>query len=31
VRGTGGGALADMNASILGVDTAFEFTVESAR
>ena len=29
VRGTGGGALADMNASILGVDAVFEFTLES--
>jgi Bacterial Ig-like domain len=31
VRGTGGGALADMNAAPLGADTAFEFTVEPAR
>ncbi len=31
VRGTGGGALANMNATTLGSDTSFEFTVESAR
>jgi methionine-rich copper-binding protein CopC len=31
VRGTGGGALADMNAVALGTDTAFEFTVEPAQ
>jgi methionine-rich copper-binding protein CopC len=28
VRGTGGGALANMNAATLGADTSFEFTVE---
>jgi methionine-rich copper-binding protein CopC len=31
VRGTGGGALANMNAVALGTDTAFEFTVEPAQ
>ncbi|HEY4446040.1 MAG TPA: Ig-like domain-containing protein [Steroidobacteraceae bacterium] len=31
VRGTGGGALANMNAATLGADTSFEFTVESAQ
>jgi hypothetical protein len=31
VRGTGGGALADMNAATLGADTSFEFTVEPAQ
>jgi methionine-rich copper-binding protein CopC len=31
VRGTGGGALANMNAAILGADTSFEFTVEPAQ
>jgi hypothetical protein len=31
VRGTGGGALANMNAVTLGVDTSFEFTVERAQ
>ena len=30
LRGTGGGALADMNAATLGSDTAFKFTVERA-
>jgi hypothetical protein len=30
LRGTGGGALADMNAARLGADTVFEFTVEAA-
>jgi hypothetical protein len=30
LRGTGGGALADMNAATLGVDTSFKFTVERA-
>jgi hypothetical protein len=30
VRGTGGGALANMNAVTLGSDTSFEFTVEPA-
>jgi hypothetical protein len=31
VRGTGGGALADVNARILGADRSFVFTVEPAR
>jgi Bacterial Ig-like domain len=31
VRSTGGGALANMNAVTLGVDTSFEFTVERAQ
>jgi Bacterial Ig-like domain len=31
VRGTGGGALADVRARVLGADVSFEFTVESAR
>jgi hypothetical protein len=31
VRGTGGGALANMNAATLGADTSFEFTVERAQ
>jgi Bacterial Ig-like domain len=31
VRGTGGGALANMNAVTLGADTSFEFTVEPAQ
>jgi hypothetical protein len=31
VRGTGGAALANMHAVTLGVDTSFEFTVESAQ
>jgi Bacterial Ig-like domain len=31
VRGTGGAALANMNAVTLGADTSFEFTVESAQ
>jgi hypothetical protein len=31
VRGTGGAALANMNAVTLGSDTSFEFTVESAQ
>jgi methionine-rich copper-binding protein CopC len=31
VRGTGGGALADMNAVALGTDSTFEFTVEPAQ
>jgi hypothetical protein len=31
LRGTGGGALADMNAATLGGDTSFKFTVERAR
>jgi hypothetical protein len=31
LRGTGGGALANMNSAILGLDDSFEFTVESAR
>jgi len=31
VRGTGGGALANMNAATLGADTSFEFTVEPAQ
>jgi hypothetical protein len=31
VRGTGGGALANMNAATLGSDTSFEFTVEPAQ
>jgi hypothetical protein len=30
LRGTGGGALADMNASTLGADASFKFTVERA-
>ncbi|MEP6883733.1 MAG: hypothetical protein ABJC66_03185 [Gammaproteobacteria bacterium] len=30
VRGTGGGALANMNAASLGADVSFEFTVEPA-
>jgi hypothetical protein len=30
LRGTGGGALADMNAATLGADTSFKFTVERA-
>jgi hypothetical protein len=30
LRGTGGGALADMNAATLGTDTSFKFTVERA-
>jgi len=30
LRGTGGGALADMNAATLGLDTSFKFTVERA-
>jgi hypothetical protein len=30
LRGTGGGALADMNAATLGSDTSFKFTVERA-
>jgi len=30
LRGTGGGALANLNATTLGVDVSFEFTVESA-
>jgi hypothetical protein len=31
VRGTGGGAFANLRAATLGADNAFEFTVESAR
>jgi methionine-rich copper-binding protein CopC len=31
LRGTGGGALANLNSAILGLDHSFEFTVESAR
>ena len=31
VRGTGGGALANMNAAMLGANTSFEFTVEPAQ
>jgi hypothetical protein len=31
VRGTGGGAIADINASTLGSDTSFVFTVEPAQ
>ena len=31
VRGTGGGALANMNAATLGADTSVEFTVKSAQ
>jgi methionine-rich copper-binding protein CopC len=31
LRGTGGGALANMNSATLGLDDSFEFTVESAR
>lgn len=31
LRGAGGGALANMNSETLGVDTSFEFTVESAQ
>jgi hypothetical protein len=31
VRGTGGGALANMNAATLGANTSFEFTVEPAQ
>ena len=31
LRGTGGGALANMNAATLGADTSFEFTVEPAQ
>jgi hypothetical protein len=31
LRGTGGGALANMNSNILGLDDSFEFTVESVR
>jgi methionine-rich copper-binding protein CopC len=31
LRGTGGGALANMNSATLGLDESFEFTVESAR
>jgi methionine-rich copper-binding protein CopC len=31
VRGTGGGALADMYAATLGADASFEFTVEAAQ
>jgi hypothetical protein len=31
LRGTGGGALADMNATTLGANTSFEFTVEPAQ
>jgi hypothetical protein len=31
LRGTGGAALADMNAATLGSDTSFEFTVEPAQ
>jgi hypothetical protein len=31
VRGTGGGAVANLHATTLGSDRAFEFTVESAR
>jgi hypothetical protein len=31
VRGTGGGALANMNAATLGSDTSFQFTVEPAQ
>jgi len=31
VRGTGGGALANMDAATLGADTSFEFTVEPAQ
>ncbi|HEY2633452.1 MAG TPA: hypothetical protein VGI51_01955, partial [Steroidobacteraceae bacterium] len=31
LRGTGGGALANMNAATLGTDTSFEFTVEPAQ
>jgi hypothetical protein len=31
LRGTGGGALADMNAATLGVDPSFEFTLKGAR
>jgi len=30
LRGTGGGALADMSAATLGMDTSFKFTVELA-
>jgi methionine-rich copper-binding protein CopC len=30
LRGSGGGALADLNAATLGADSTFEFTVESA-
>jgi hypothetical protein len=31
VRGAGGGALANMNATPLGANTSFEFTVEPAQ
>jgi len=31
LRGTGGAALANLNAATLGADTSFEFTVESAQ
>jgi hypothetical protein len=31
VRGTGGGALANMSAATLGADTSFEFIVEPAQ
>jgi hypothetical protein len=31
VRGSGGGALANLNATTLGSDQSFEFTVEPAR
>jgi methionine-rich copper-binding protein CopC len=31
MRGTGGGALANMNAATLGANTSFEFTVEPAQ
>jgi Bacterial Ig-like domain len=31
LRGTGGGALANLSAATLGADTSFEFTVEPAR
>lgn len=31
VRGTGGGAIANLNATTLGSDTSFEFTVETAQ
>jgi hypothetical protein len=31
LRGTGGGALANLSAATLGADTSFEFTVERAR
>jgi hypothetical protein len=31
VRGTGGGAVANLNATTLGSDQSFEFTVEPAQ